>query len=166
MCSLNSTASKPSTKDVDKFSGNTSNSTNASPTCNTYSTMPIDAQIAPPHPTTPILLLRIMRNNLNLNPHIILPQPLHTHTRPNRLVIRHPFLELPRHNAQRLVVQWHMVTIHAKHLGPALAAGVTEAEIDIGEGLLDLRIDVGVVDAGLGVPAAWGEVSMGMVDGL
>lgn len=51
-------------------------------------------------------LLWIMRHNLDLNPHIILTQPLHANCRPNRPVIRYPLLETRYHCRKRLVVKW------------------------------------------------------------
>lgn len=79
-----------------------------------------------------------MSNNLNLNPHIILSQPRHTHTRPDRRVVRHPLPELLGHLLNRLVVAGDMVRVDAEDLRPALATGVLDVQVDIGECLLDL----------------------------
>lgn len=95
-----------------------------------------------------------MRHNLNLNPHIILPQPRHPHTSPQRLVVGHIRPEIPHHRVQCLVVDGDMVRIHPEYLLPAFAAGGFQSEFDVFEGLVDLRVDFAVESAGLGVPAA------------
>ena len=42
-----------------------------------------------------------------------------------------------------------------KHLAPAFAARGLKYEVDVCECLIDLGVDIGVVDAGLRIPAAW-----------
>ena len=64
-----------------------------------------------------------MRHNLNLNPHIILPQPRNPHTSPQRLMPRHPLPKPAHHSLQRLIVNRHMVRVHPEDLLPALSAG-------------------------------------------
>lgn len=98
-------------------------------------------------------LFWIMSHDLNLHPHIVLPQPRDTHTRPDWRMIRHPLLELACHDTQRFIVQRHMITVHPIHLRPSFTACVFQTQIDVCEGLLDLCIDGGVVYAGLRVPA-------------
>ena len=98
--------------------------------------------------------LRIMRNNLNLNPHIILPEPRDSNTRPNRLMSRHPLLEIPNHSSQSLVVDGDMVRIHAEDLFPALSSGVLQVQLDIRESLVNLLVDLLVENACFRVPAA------------
>lgn len=97
---------------------------------------------------------RIMRNNLNLNPHIILPQPRNPHTSPQRLMPRHPLSEPAYHSIQRLIVDRHMVRVHPEHLGPAFSAGGAQGQVDVCEGLGDLRVDFAVEFSCLGVPTA------------
>ena len=95
-----------------------------------------------------------MRNNLNLNPHIILPEPRDSNTRPNRLMSRHPLLEIPNHSSQSLVVDGDMVRIHAEDLFPALSSGVLQVQLDIRESLVNLLVDLLVENACFRVPAA------------
>lgn len=99
-----------------------------------------------------------MRRHLNLHPHIILPQPRHPHTRPDGLMVRHIALEVTHHRVQRLVVDRHMVRVHPEHLTPALSACVLQVQLDVCEGLVDLRVDFPVDDPGVGVPASWGDL--------
>lgn len=83
-----------------------------------------------------------MRHNLNLNPHIILAQPRNPNTSPNRLMVRTILPEIPHHRRQRLVVNGHMVRVHAEDLVPAVPAGVAQVVLDVREGLVDLRVDL------------------------
>jgi hypothetical protein len=101
------------------------------------------------------LLLWIIRTNLNLDPHIIPPQPRHPDRRPNRLMIRHPLPKLATHRLHRLIVQRQMVRVDSKYLTPALPAGVLQHHIYGREGLGNLRVDFGGHLEGCGVPAAW-----------
>lgn len=70
-------------------------------------------------------------------------------------MIRHPLLEIPRHSSQSLVVDRHVVGVHAEDLRPAFAACVFEVEVYVCEGLVDLGVDFFVEYTGLGVPSAW-----------
>jgi hypothetical protein len=47
-----------------------------------------------------------------------------------------------------------MVGVDAEDLFPALAAGVLESQVDVGKGLVDLGVDLGVYLASTRVPAA------------
>ena len=47
-----------------------------------------------------------------------------------------------------------MPRVDPEYLTPPLAACIAEIEVDVGEGLVDLGVDVGVEFAGCGVPAA------------
>lgn len=96
-----------------------------------------------------------MRHNLNLNPHIILPQPRDPHTSPQRLMIRHPLPKIPHHRLQRLIINRHMIRVHPIHLRPALPAGRLERQIHVRERLVDLRVDFFVEFACLRVPASF-----------
>jgi hypothetical protein len=95
-----------------------------------------------------------MRNNLNLNPHVILPEPRDSNTRPNRPMSRHPLLEIPNHSSQSLVVDGNMVRIHAEDLFPALSSSVLQVQFDISESLVDLLVDLLVENACFRFPAA------------
>lgn len=97
-----------------------------------------------------------MSDDLNLNPHVILAQSLHSHRRPDRLMIRHPLPEVADHDFERFIVQRHMVGVDPEDLFPALAAGVLEIAVDVLECLVDLLVDVAVDFEGVGVPAAYG----------
>ena len=94
-----------------------------------------------------------MRNNLNLNPHIILPQSAHTNTSPDRLMVRHILLEIAHHGIQCLVVDGDMVTIHSEDLVPTLAACMLKVGLDVLERLIDLRVDFAVEFTCFTVPA-------------
>lgn len=63
-------------------------------------------------------------------------------------------MEIPHHRRKRLVVNGHMVRVHAEDLVPALAAGVAQVVLDVGKCLVDLRVDFFVEFAGFAVPAA------------
>lgn len=67
-------------------------------------------------PTSSILLNRVVRLNLNLNPHIILSQSSNADTSPQRLVVRHPLAEVADHGFQSLVVERDMVGVHSENL--------------------------------------------------
>ena len=71
--------------------------------------------LKPGFPTTRSLR-RHMRLHLNFNPHVVLPQPLHAHTRPQRLMPRHPLLKPLLHGLQGLVVEGQMVRVDTKDL--------------------------------------------------
>lgn len=96
-----------------------------------------------------------MSNNLNFNPHIILRQPGNANTSPNRLMVRHVLCKIANHGSKRLVVDRHMIRVHAEDLIPAFAASVFQVVFDVVEGLVDLRVDLFVEFAGFAVPAAW-----------
>ena len=65
-----------------------------------------------------------MRDNLNLNPHLLLAQLRHPNRCPNRLMIRHPLGKSLHHKSQRLIIQRKMITVDAEDLLPALPARV------------------------------------------
>lgn len=67
----------------------------------------------------------------------------------------HPLLKAILHRQQRLIVQRNMVAVHSKNLRPPFSTGVFETQVDVGESLLDLGLDVGGDDARFGIPAAW-----------
>ena len=97
-------------------------------------------------------------HNFNLDSHIILTQPRHSNTSPDRLMVRHPLLEVADHCIQGFIVDRDMVRIDPHHLRPALTASMTEIELTIIECLIDLSVDFLVEFAGLGIPATfWGE---------
>lgn len=96
-----------------------------------------------------------MRHNLNLNPHVILPQPRNTHTSPNRLMTGTILMKIPHHGRQRLVINRHMVRVDSENLAPALPAGVAQVVLDIIKGLVDLRVNFFVEFACFSVPAAF-----------
>ena len=85
-----------------------------------------------------------MSNDFNLNPHIISSKPCDTNSRPNRLMIRHPLLEVPRHSSQSFVIYRNVVRVDTIDLGPSLSACIFQTSVNIDECLVDLRIDLGV----------------------
>jgi hypothetical protein len=70
-------------------------------------------------------------------------------------VIRHPLLEIPRHSSQSLIINRHVVGVHAEDLRPAFASRVFEVEVYVCEGLVDLRVNFFGEYACLGVPSTW-----------
>ena len=101
-----------------------------------------------------------MSHNLNLDSHVILPQPRDTHTSPQRLVVGHPLAHVAHHSRQGLVVDGYVVRVDAEDLRPALASRVLEAALDILEGQVDLLVDLPLELARLGVPSACGRSSV------
>lgn len=97
--------------------------------------------------------LFIVSRDLDLNTHIILSQPRDAHTCPDGLMIGHPFLEVPHHGLERLIVERYMVRVDAEDLLPAFPTGILQVEIHVGEGLVDLGVDFAVDRACCGVPA-------------
>jgi hypothetical protein len=95
-------------------------------------------------------------DNLDLDPHSGRAQLLDANLGPDGPVVGHVLAEVLRHGGRHLVRQLGMVRVDAEDLRPALAAGVLEVELDIGEGLGDLGGDVlrEVEPVGRGVPAA------------
>ena len=65
-----------------------------------------------------------MRRYFDLHPHGILAQLYHPNTSPNRFVIRHPFLEVPHHSAQRLIIHGDVVRVYAEYLRPPLPPSI------------------------------------------
>lgn len=100
-----------------------------------------------------------MSHNLNLDPHVILPQPRDAHAGPERLVVGHPLAHVAHHGGQRLVVDGHVVRVDPVDLRPALAAGVLEAALDVLERQVGLLVDFFFELARLGVPSAYARVS-------
>lgn len=107
------------------------------------------------HVRSDLDLSRVMSYNFNLNPHIILAEPRYPNTCPNRLVVWHPFLEIPHHRLQGLVVDRDVVRVHPKYLLPPFSSCVLQVQVHVGESLVDLRIDLSMDHKGLGVPAAY-----------
>lgn len=85
-----------------------------------------------------------MRNDFNLNSHIISSKSRDTNSRPNRFMIRHPLLEIPRHCSQSFIVYRNVIGVDTVDLGPPLPACIFQAGVDIDECLVDLRVDFGV----------------------
>ena len=70
-------------------------------------------------------------------------------------MIRHPLLEVTRHGLECLIINRNMVGVDPEYLAPAFAASVFETQVNVGECLVDLGVDVAVDIACLRVPAAW-----------
>jgi hypothetical protein len=87
-------------------------------------------------------LLWIQSHNLNFNTHIVFSEPCNPNTSPDRLMIRHPLLEVPCHSSKCLVVDWDVVRVDPKDLRPALSASIFEIVIDVFERLVNLRVDL------------------------
>ena len=102
---------------------------------------------------------RIMGHHFNFNPHIILPKPCYTNTRPDVLMIRHIALEVGHHCLEGLVIDRDMVRVHPEDLLPALAASVLQVQFDVCKSLVDLCVDFSMEYSSLGVPAACGYVN-------
>lgn len=104
--------------------------------------------------------LRIVRDHFDFDPHVIFSQACDTDTSPDRLVVGHVLLEVPHHGGQSLVVDWDVVRVDTEDLGPTLATSVLEAPLDIGEGQIDLGVDL-LLDTPLGCqPPAAGQQSL------
>lgn len=102
-----------------------------------------------------LYLSRVMSYNFNLNPHIILAESRYPNTCPNRLVVRHPFLEIPHHRLQGFVVDRDVVRVHPKYLLPPFSSGVLQVQVHVGESLVDLRIDLPMDHRGLWIPTTF-----------
>jgi hypothetical protein len=98
-----------------------------------------------------------MSTNFNLHPHVVLPKSLHPNARKQGLMVRHPLPEIPYHGPQRFVIKWEMVGPDVVDLRPAFPARGAQGEVDVLEGLVDLRVDFGRdgFDALVGEPTAW-----------
>lgn len=73
---------------------------------------------------------------------MILAEPRDADSRPDGRVVRAPAAEVARHDPEYLVVERHVVRVDAEHLRPPLAARRLQREVDVLEGLVDLRLDV------------------------
>jgi hypothetical protein len=60
--------------------------------------------------------LGVIRHHLDLDPHVVLAQPLNPQARPQRLVVRAPLAHVARHGLVRLVVQRDVVRPDRVHL--------------------------------------------------
>lgn len=85
-----------------------------------------------------------MRRDFNFNPHIIVSQPRHANTRPNRLVVGHILSQIPNHCVQRLIVERKVVRVNAIHLTPSLTTRCFQGKLDIRKSLVNLSVDFGV----------------------
>jgi hypothetical protein len=117
------------------------------------------APCPPIHPYTQnkhthIHLPRIIRLRLNLHHHLRLRQLLNPQRRPQRPMVRAPLLQVPDHRNQARIIHGHVVAADLVDLGPSLAAGLLEREIDVLEGLVNLLVDAGGDAAVERVPAA------------
>lgn len=83
-----------------------------------------------------------MGDDLDLDVHLVLTQLRDTNGGPQRLVVGHPLAEVADHCAHGLGAQRDMVRGDAEDLRPALAARVAEAQVDVGERLVDLGVEV------------------------
>ncbi len=105
-------------------------------------------------PSATSFLLWIVGGNLDLHPHVIFSQSRNPNTSPNGLMIRHPLLEVPHHRGQSLVVDRHVIRIHAENLRPSLAPRILQVHVDIGKSLVNLSVYLGIEDTRVGVPSA------------
>lgn len=81
-----------------------------------------------------------MRNNLDLNPHVIFSKPRNTNAGPKRRMTRHQNLEIPNHGSNSLIIEWKVIRSHLKHMQPNFAAGGFERKINVFKALVDLSI--------------------------
>ena len=95
-----------------------------------------------------------MRDNLDLAVHALEAEAGDADHGHDGLVVRHPLGAVAEHVAGEFVVERGEVEVDAVDLGPALAAGVAEGEVDVGEGLVGFGAEVGADLACGGVPAA------------
>ena len=98
----------------------------------------------------------IMRNNLNLNRHPLLPQPRNTNTRPKRPMIRHVLFKILHHGFQPFLRHFgHVVRRYPEDLRPAsFRACVAQGQLDVCEGLCGFLREVRGDVARGGVPAS------------
>lgn len=109
-----------------------------------------------------------MSLHLDLHLHILVTKLDNPDTCPKRLVIGHPFVKVPDHSRQRLVIQRDVIGIDPEHLLPALAASLLEDVVDVGKGLVDLILNIFVDHARLVDPTTWEryDVSLFLAYGL
>ena len=96
----------------------------------------------------------VMGHHLDFHPHIILAESRYSDTGPERLVSRHPLLEVAHHRLQSLVIDWDMVRIHPVYLLPALATSILQVEVNVFEGLVNLSVDLAMNHPRLRIPAS------------
>lgn len=112
------------------------------------------------HPAFNLVLgpLRIVGGDFDLDAHARLAELGDADAGEDGGVVGSPLLDVLHHAAEGLgdhgVVE--SVEADAVDLGPALAAGVPEGEVHVGENLVDLLEEVRGDLARLGVPAAFG----------
>lgn len=73
---------------------------------------------------------------LNFNPHIILAKPPYPNARPDWLMIRHSFLQIPKDRLQGLI-DWHKKRVYSNDLLPAFPSSMLQVEVYRGETLVD-----------------------------
>ena len=105
-----------------------------------------------------------MSRHFNLHPHVVLSQSGDTHARPQRLMVRHVFSEVADHGILCLLVQGQMVRVDPEDLLPTFSAGGLEGQFDVLEGLVDLRVDFAVEDAGVGLPTTWENLTSAVLE--
>ena len=92
-------------------------------------------------------------HHLDFHPHIILAESRYSDTSPDRLVSRHPLLEVAHHRLQSLIIDWDMVRVHPVYLLPALATSVLQVEVNVFEGQVNLSVDLAMNHPRLRIPA-------------
>lgn len=96
-----------------------------------------------------------MRHDLNFHPHVILAQARDTNTCPQRLMIRHPALEIAHHGSQGLVIDGDVIRVHPVDLGPTLATRIFESSLHVLKSQVNLRIDFLLELSSDRIPSAW-----------
>ena len=96
-----------------------------------------------------------MSNNFYLDPHVVFSQARYSNTGPDRLVIRQPLLKIPDHRCYGLVVDRYVIRVDPENLLPALPSSVSEIQVHVREGLINLRVDLLEIHTGLWIPAAF-----------
>lgn len=94
------------------------------------------------HPSSLLRALGVIRLHLDLDAHVILPEPRDADSRPDGRVVRAPGAEVARHDLDDLAVERQVVRVDTEHLRPSLAARRLQGEVDVLEGLVDLCLDV------------------------
>lgn len=97
--------------------------------------------------------LWIVSDNLDLDPHIVLPEPSDPHARPDRLVIRHVLLEVADHGSQGFIVDGDMIGVDAEDLRPPFASSVLQISLHVRKSQIYLGVDLQFEYFRLRVPA-------------
>ena len=99
-------------------------------------------------------LFRVVRDNLDLDAHVVLAEARDADAGPQRLVARHVLAEVAHHGLHRLVVKRHVVRVHPEHLLPPLAPRIPQIQLHVRERPVDLRVNLPIDLSRRRVPSA------------